>query len=281
VIPGSSAAATYNTTDYGDPRQVALIEAPVAIAVNVNGFTTNNSQSSSGAGSAMQLTTAQVCAIFAGEVKDWSSAAAIAALNSSGTAITQLFYAANIGSGMGASTNVATQYYSSTSPTTLPIHLVYRSDGSGTSFIITNYLKSVCPQLGNATNKYTDIFTSGLPSTDFGVLKTNITNAFTMGGVGAARVADWIGVSGSDAVAQAINNVASSGGTTYSGRIGYLSVDFTQPYQTGSYYPLSAAVQNEALRVAGTLLPASTSGGSNLPTSSGRHRMVPIWRSPA
>ncbi|MCK9914443.1 substrate-binding domain-containing protein [Microbacteriaceae bacterium K1510] len=282
VTVSTSGPVTYDTANFGAPRQVPLIEAPVAIAINTNGFGTNNSAltvSPVVAGQAVQLTTAQICAIFSGAVNNWNATDSIASMNSSGTLGTQVFYAANVGSASGSAVGTPTIYASN-----LPIRVVYRSDGSGTSFIITNYLKSVCPQLdtgpiSSGGNGYSDIFNAtsfgtvalpSLPSTSFGVLISRIN---TVRGINVTSSTynssnPWIGVDGSDAIAQNINNVATDGGsTTYSGRIGYLSVDFTQPYRSsGSYYPLSASVQNEAQRAAGTYLPASTSGGSNLPT---------------
>lgn len=264
VTATGSTTVTYNTAAFGPPIQLPLIEAPVAIAVNTGGMTVKSASTASPAiaGGAIQLTTAQICAIFAGEVTDWNSTASITFINSAGTQATQAFNAANIGQALGTSNANTPVAYSSTS---LPIKVVYRSDSSGTSYIITNYLKSVCPQLGNATNKYAQIFTTGLPSNSFGQLITNINTAFS----GAGRTTNWIGTDGSQNVAQAVNN--SSGGSTYDGRLGYLSADFTQPYlssSVASYAPLSASVQNEALRVtgSGTYLPASSSGGSNAPT---------------
>jgi phosphate transport system substrate-binding protein len=256
---------TYATSTFGAPIQLPLIEAPVAIAINTTGMTVNSSLSS-GPGKAIQLTTAQICAIFSGEVLNWNESKLIASLDSAGAvSTTQAFSDANVGIG------VAAAKYSSAS---LPIQIVFRSDGSGTSYIMTNYLKSVCPQLDNGTNKYATIFgASNLPSTSFTQLRNNINAQFS------GRTTNWVGTDGSQNVAQAINNVATSGSgsdpvITYSGRIGYLSADFTQPYlstSTATYAPLSASVQNEDLRANGFYLPPSTIGEPNFiaPTPAG------------
>ncbi|WP_371425219.1 substrate-binding domain-containing protein [Tardiphaga sp.] len=256
VTATGSVTTTYATAAFGAPIQLPLIEAPVAIAINTNTLTVKSASSTpSNAGGAIQLSTAQICAIFSGAVTNWNSTGSISFINSSGALSTQAFNAANIGGGSSA----AVAY----SGSSLPIKVVHRSDGSGTSFIITNYLKSVCPQLDDGSNKYAQIFTGSLPSNSFSQLIANINAAFP----GAGRTTNWVATDGSQNVAQAINN--SSGGSTFNGRIGYLSADFTQPYlsaSVASYAPLSASVQNEALRVAGTYLPAASSGGSNAPT---------------
>jgi len=242
--------ATYSVANYGNPIQLPLIEAPVAVAINVNNDSfiwSIQSQSSnpSDPGGAVQLSTAQVCAIFSGTVKDWSddptTGTDIVRLNSTGTQVTEKFAASNVTS--GSSTPVA---YAGSS---LPITLVYRSDGSGTSFIITNYLKNNCPQLGNSTNKYAAIFgAANLPSTTF---KNLIDNIKTATGTDVLNTTynggnPWLGVNGSDNVQATINN-----DDAHKGRIGYLSNDFAQPYATSTSAPWSASIQNEDQRAAG------------------------------
>lgn len=239
-------SVTYATAAFGAPIQLPLIEAPVSIAVNTNGMTVNSaSPTASDPGSAIQLTTAQLCAIFSGEVTDWNDNKQIAWIDNAGNLGLQAFSDANVGIGTGPSLYSATP---------LPIRVVYRADGSGTSYIMTNYLKSVCPQLDNGSNNYAAIFgATNLPSTAFSQLMSNIPSG---------RTANWIGTDGSQNVAQAISN-ATTGPTSYSGRIGYLSADFTQPYldfAVAAYSPQSASLQNEDLRLAGVYLPPSTSG---------------------
>ena len=63
----------------------------------------------------------------------------------------------------------------------------------------------------------------------------------------------WVGASGSGNVAAAINNNSAN-----SGRIGYLSNDFTKAYAASSTAPLSASIQDEALRAHGVNHPGDT-----------------------
>ncbi len=273
VASAAAPTAVYNSTSWGEPLQLPLVEAPVAIAINTNGvggvsWNVKSKTSTRQAGGAIQLTTAQICAIFSGTVTDWNSTAPIAALNAAGAVVSQAFNDANIGSGGSGAPGTAAPYVNGS----LPIVVVFRNDSSGTSFILTNYLKSACPQLTNGTNKYDVIFGKtnstyvglpSLPNNAFANLRTRIQI------VTGNTTSNWVPADLSQGVAASINNVATSGATTYAGRIGYLSADFTYPYQLNSlvtYTPDSASVQNEDQRVAGTLLPASTSGGANPPT---------------
>ncbi|WP_400768658.1 substrate-binding domain-containing protein [Methylosinus sporium] len=234
----ANGTVTFAVANFGAPIQLPLFEAPVAIAINApasgTGVWTIHSQGTrSAAGGAIQLSTAQVCAIFSGLVKDWSSTANIPYLKNDGTTGVEAFDASN-------TPGTAVPYTSSTTP----IDVVYRSDGSGTSFIFTNYLKAVCPLL-DPTNAYgyTSIFsTSNLPNVNFSNLIGNI-NAVR----GASATSNWIGASGSDAVAAAISNYTSA--STWAGRIGYLSNDFVTPQNTASTAPNGASVQNDYLRL--------------------------------
>jgi len=263
VTAAASAPVNYSTAKYGQPIQIPAAEVPVAIAVNVATTTaatwtirsalSPNTQ----AGGAIQLSAAQLCAIFSGTVRDWHSAASIAYLTSSGAVSSQLFDADNT----NATTHTGTPYTN----VSLPITVAYRSDGSGTSFIITNYLAAVCPLLdtigtGNPPSNYTKIFTgvgrttgatANLPSTSFANLIANIK---TVTGTDVTTGANpWIGGSGSGAVAAAINNNSAN-----SGLIGYLSNDFTKAYSASSTAPLSASIQDEHLRASGVNHPGDS-----------------------
>jgi ABC-type phosphate transport system substrate-binding protein len=278
VAAAVSTTVNYSTLKYGQPIQIPAAEVPVAIAVNVaapakgawniRSALSPNTQ----AGGAIQLSSAQLCAIFSGAVRDWSSVAAIANLTSSGGVATvgsQLFDADNT-----STTIHAGAAYTSAS---LPITVAFRSDGSGTSFIITNYLAAVCPLLDNGTNNYLKIFTgvgatypsgvesitvngatvnvskasssaSNLPNNSFANLIANI-KAVT----GTDVSTSWVGASGSGAVAAAINNNSAN-----SGLIGYLSNDFTKAYSTSVTAPLSASIQDEHLRSSGVNHPGDS-----------------------
>uniref|UniRef100_Q07N74 PBP domain-containing protein n=1 Tax=Rhodopseudomonas palustris (strain BisA53) TaxID=316055 RepID=Q07N74_RHOP5 len=278
VTTAAAGNATYQSASWGEPLQLPLIEAPVAIALNVKGMTINSGATPSGspttldAGGAIQLTTAQLCAIFAGAVRDWGtsgtstpdSSTPIAWRDTAGnlSPTQQLFQDANVGNGV----STAAPYASGS----LPITVVFRSDGSGTSYIVTNYLKSACTQLDTGTgaggNRYAMIFNqSNLPSTSFSNLISNINAAFPL----ENRTANWIGANLSQGVAQAVDNEGNSTGSTKNGRIGYVSSDFTQPYQLATnvpFTPLSASIQNEDQRAANIVLPDPNSGSGNPPT---------------
>jgi ABC-type phosphate transport system substrate-binding protein len=267
IATSGSTTVTYDPAVYGPAIQLPTIEAPVAIAINTNndsGIWAIQSALSPAtkAGSAIQLATAQLCAIFSGQVSDWSSVAAIAALDKNGGVLAgENFSSANTAAG------VAAQAYTTSS---LPIRVVFRSDGSGTSFIITNYLASSCPQLDtDGTKNYAKIFTgigvngattANLPNTTFANLISNI-NAVT----GSTTVTStWIGANGSGAVAAAVSNDSAN-----SGRIGYVSADFTQPYSAASTAPRSASVQNENLRGQGVYHPGDLGKTFVAPTPDG------------
>jgi ABC-type phosphate transport system substrate-binding protein len=269
---GDTQNFTYTTGNWGQPIQVPAFEVGVAIAVNVNGSTlTINSQIQDGSGNivpggAIQLTQGQLCAIFSGLVTDWNSTASIPTFFSDGTTsalATQPFDYANVGNGISIA-----QPYSSSS---LPIKVVFRSDGSGTSFILTNYLKAVCPALdtvGGTTFGYSAIFgASNLPSTNFSVLKTNIDNYVPGPGQPTHSTANFVGATASGGVAATVSTASAQ-----AGYLGYVSSDFTSPYAinvtgvpagsttaTTVPAPLEASLQNEGQRGALTDTPDPTS----------------------
>jgi len=261
VAAAASTTVTYNTATFGQPVQLPVAEVPAAIAVNVATTTaatwtirsalSPNTQ----AGGAIQLSAAQLCAIFSAQVRDWHSHASIARLVT-GTTVpsTQFFDDDN--------TDSTHHTFLSYTSANLPITVVYRSDGSGTSFIITNYLAAVCPLLDNGTNNYAKIFTgvsrtvgatANLPSTSFSTLIANIKTVTGVDVTVAGTFPAWVGASGSDNVALAINNNSAN-----SGRIGYLSNDFTKAYSGLSTAPLSASIQNENLRANGVNHPGDS-----------------------
>ncbi len=253
VAVGTSSPVSFNVAAWGNPVQLPAFEVPVAIPVNVNStLLTINSQIKSGGaivtGGAIQLSSAQLCAIFSGLVTDWNSVATIPTLSSTGTVVNQAFNYTNVGNGVGTA-----QPYASAS---LPISVAYRSDGSGTSFIITNYLKAVCPLIDPTdTYKYKSIFgAANLPSTSFSNLISNIAAARGNGPWNAASTVAgaWAGSSGSGGVQAAVGTAAAQ-----AGRIGYVSGDFVKPYAIATNAPYAASVQNEAQRIAGVTTPAT------------------------
>jgi phosphate transport system substrate-binding protein len=263
--------AVYDATKFGQPIQLPLFEAPVAVALNVpaNGTSnwTINSQNATitAPGGAIQLSTAQVCAVFSGLVTDWADASTvIPTLNADGSNGTQLFFDDNTfaagaagAPGAGATVYVPTPVPPVPGPVA-PITVVYRSDGSGTSFIFTNYLKTVCPLLDPAdAYKYQSIFNqANLPNNSFANLVSNIASARGVSVTAPGYNVDnngvghpWVGASGSDAVAAEISNAVNDPSKT--GRIGYLSNDFVAPYNNRANAPASASLQNDSQRASG------------------------------
>ncbi len=278
---GTSAAASFNTAAVGAPIQLPAMEVPVAIAVNtansVSGVTWTNQSALSPntqAGGAIQLSTAQLCAIFSATVTDWhDTSSLIPYLDQNGVQQFQHFYDDNTN---GALTPVA---YTSGR---LPIKVVYRADEAGASYILTNYLASACPLLDpTGTYNYKKIFTgvgvggsttANLPSSMF---RNLVDNILTVKGQTDHEHHDpfdvdddedrpdprWITAMGSNHEALKIGT-----GGLFAGRIGYLSADFTQPYATtvteeiagttiSAPAPLSASIQNQRQRVLGVYHP--------------------------
>jgi ABC-type phosphate transport system substrate-binding protein len=259
----TTSTVAYNVANLGQPVQLPLFEAPVAVAVNlprvsgnaiatVNGvrWTIKSQNSITAPGGRIQFSTAQVCAIFSGLVTNWNSTASIPYLKANGTTGTESFAAANTwhASHALAGTAGGTPYAN----VSAPITVVFRSDGSGTSFIFTNYLKTVCPLLDPTdTYGYKTIFsTSDLPNNSFQKLIDKVTAKR-----GSAPA--WIGASGSDAVAAGIGNSAAQ-----YGRIGYLSNDFVAPYNpVTATRPHAARLQNDYQRSVGVYHPGDSISG--------------------
>jgi ABC-type phosphate transport system substrate-binding protein len=268
ITAASSAAVTYNTAALGQPVQAPVLQVPVAIAVNVHNpakGATWNIQSAltpnTQPGGAIQLSTAQLCAIFSDTVTDWGdTATVIPYLDQNGIQQLQHFYDDNTNGSITPAAYVKGH---------LPIKVIYRADDAGTSYILTNYLANACPLLDpNGAYNYKKIFTgvgiggaktANLPSAKYSQLIYNIRavkghNTVDLydaagGAIGGAHAAIKIGADASRA-----------------GRIGYLSPDFTQPYATTvtesvgdsddySAAPLSASIQDEYQRENGVYHP--------------------------
>jgi ABC-type phosphate transport system substrate-binding protein len=281
----SSTVASYNTAAVGAPIQVPVMEVPVAIAVNTANkssrvaFTSQSALSpNTQAGGAIQLSASQLCAIFSATVTDWADTTTlIPFLDKTGVQQFEHFFDDNTN---GTLTPVAYANHR------LPIKVVYRTDESGSTFNITNYLANLCPLLDPTdTFKYKEIFTGvgitqggtvtttpNLPSSTFANLIDNIQavkgNSYHDTLDVDADFADddlhWIGADSANQQAIKISTDAK-----HSGRIGYLSTEFTQPYATtvteeiGSNMvsapaPLSASIQNERQRLLGVYHPGQT-----------------------
>ncbi len=296
IAAGTSAAASFNTATVGAPIQIPALEVPITIAVNTaNSVTganwTNQSALSPNtqAGGAIQLSAAQLCAIFSATVTDWhDTTTLIPYLDANGVQQFQHFYDDNTN---GTLTPVA---YTSAR---LPIKVVYRSDDAGASYILTNYLANLCPLLDpTGTYNYKKIFTgvgagsnttANLPSSTFRNLLDNIQavkgaaehdhhDTYDVDDASDRPDPRWINAEGANQQALKIGT-----GSLFAGRIGYLSADFTQPYaQTvteeiagvtiSAAAPLSASIQNEVQRFLGVYHPGQTDVEGNAQTSFGR-----------
>jgi ABC-type phosphate transport system substrate-binding protein len=140
------------------------------------------------------------------------------------------------------------------------ITVVYRSDGSGTSFLFLNHLATVCtgasaPPAGvtlSATTNFATIF----PTTASGIFTTPVT----ISGVTYYTPSNFVGESGSGGIA---NYLSSLSGTTVTSATAYLTPDFT------TIDPKSNAVlsngQASALVVAGVI--NASNGTSYTPTN--------------
>ena len=256
TLKAATAVSTYASTVYGRPIQIPAFEVNVAIPVNVNSMTVNSQVKSGGTivqGGAIQLTAGQLCAIFSGLVTNWNSATTIPYLDAAGNQKTAPFYYANVPAATAGPYSAAS----------LPITVVFRSDGSGTSFILTNYLHAVCPLLDSGNDfGYQSIFGALAPTNNF----TDLINKIiaVRGTTGpwytstTVTTGAWLPRSGSNAVAAEISDTAGK-----AGYIGYVSSDFTKPYSTNVFgtstpAPHAASVQNEDNRINGVEIPTST-----------------------
>lgn len=171
--------------------QIPTFATPVTVAFNTK-------QAANGQ---IQFTDAQLCGIFSGKITTWNDAALGGGV---------LYNAATNPSG------VATRG----TPPTGTIFVKYRTDGSGTTFLLTQHLAAVC----NASN-------------------SNITftanKAFANLFPGATPPANFAGASGSQSVSTAISGTPNS--------LGYLSPDFTRIASANAgitTFPLVASVKN-------------------------------------
>ncbi len=158
------------------PSMGVGISFPVVNAkVTQNGATALNKPVAGG----IALTDSDLCGIFSGKITDWSK------------------------------TSVAR------SVTAGPITVVYRNDGSGTSFLLLNHFSD--PSVCTSTNS--NFVLPIVPSTTF-------TDVFTKNNV--AVPANFVGQKGSSGVASYLNNhTGVAGAPTVTSAIGYVSPDFT------------------------------------------------------
>jgi phosphate transport system substrate-binding protein len=181
-VPLSTGSTALQT--YGNADVVPTMGVPVAIAYNASGTGLPSGQT-------LNLSTAALCGIFTGTVTMWND---------------PTIEAANPGVTFAA----------------VPITVVVRSDGSGTTFITSNELDQICPTFASVTG---------------GVgLGSGTTTTGTVAPIWGTNGGTFVQEKGSGGVQGEIEATA--------GTIGYLSVNYVQPF-AGSSAPLAAAVENK------------------------------------
>ncbi|MGJ5182160.1 hypothetical protein ACQR16_19235, partial [Bradyrhizobium oligotrophicum] len=191
----------------------------------------------------------------------------------------------------------AAQAYVSNS---LPIQVAFRSDGSGSSYILTNFLANSCPQLDvDGSHNYAKIFTgvgvtfpstavtlnnqvsgtttttvaaktnasaANLPSTTFANLIANIK---AVKGVDVSTgTGGWLAGNGTGDVAKSVSSTAQDARGNYlGGRIGYVGNNFAKPYNPADGAPVSASIQNDEQRSRGIYHPDQESFIAPTPAS--------------
>jgi len=191
-VGGVAAGAGQGKAQGGQLIQIPTIGTPVTIPVHAGNPSVNGS---------LTFTDAQLCGIFSGQITSWTD------------------------SKLSGVYSGSSRYRPSGN-----ITVVYRSDGSGTSALLTSHLNAVCS-----------------PSQTGGVsFPAGGTQTFTT--VFGSVPSGFVGASGSGGVASAI--------AANAGSVGYISPDYTQvPSQNSgnSSFPVVAAVVNGTTHAA--LLP--------------------------
>jgi ABC-type phosphate transport system substrate-binding protein len=199
LIP--SDITTYNTVSaghWGAPIQVPALITTITVPFNPTAGWNPKGKLLPGGSSTVNLSTKTLCGIFTGAITNWNDPAITA-------------------------DNKNTQLGSGT------INVIYRSDGSGSTFLFTNALLNQC-----------SLTTHPIPAqwiADNGGSTTNSNNNFFINVNAAGHLpANFTGASGGSAVRTAI------AGST--GAIGYLSPDFVAPIISGGL--LTANLQTYA-----------------------------------
>ncbi len=157
--------------------------------VTANGATTAHRAVAGG----LVLTDTDLCGIFSGSITNWNATSAFTTSSKPAAGQTNI---------PGAFT------------------VVYRSDGSGTSFLLLNHLAAVCNSTNSAFPNATASSSGITPSTTF-------TSVFTNNATGVTTVpSNFLGESGSGGVANTLSNYNTMV-PTLTNAIGYLSPDYT------------------------------------------------------
>jgi ABC-type phosphate transport system substrate-binding protein len=199
--PTGSQFANPNDT-FGAMIQIPALVAPVAIAYKPTYTNSAGTSFPLNNGNDIELTQEQYCKVFAGQITNWKQ----------------------IGTSLKATNDPDTA-----SAFSVPLHVVVRSDSSGTSSLFTRHLATVCGSAGLSPNPFT-----GSVSTYANLNINGLYSADQSSGVAAAIAA---------------NN----------GGIGYVGLDYVGTYgqNTGSDYGLKAAKLRNSANVFVAPSPAS------------------------
>ncbi len=253
VTPATGQFANPAAT-YGAMVQIPLLITPITVAyspvykkvLNADGTVTSykfNISATANKG-ALRLDLPTYCKIFNGQITNWNDPA-IAVLNGKKVTVAK------------TATKAAYSYYTpindpadpdagaivnGTNNFSLPIELVGRSDGSGTTSIFSRALAAQCTGLTGVTNNYPDaastlpsgMISSSQPATPGSGLYTTKK--------GSGGVATY--------VAFTATPTGSAGSEVTSGKLTYLSPDYVGPVNT-TYGLAYAALQNYANAAAG------------------------------
>jgi ABC-type phosphate transport system substrate-binding protein len=170
-----------------------------------------------GGSSNLDLSTNTWCGIFTGAITDWSD------------------------SEIKADNNGRTLVDGPVNGNTHPITVVYRSDGSGTTFLESNALINQC---NNGAHPSTHPIPSNWLSASGNNATAGNTKFFINVAAGPGLPSNFVGQSGSKALRDFVHD--------NNGSVGYVSTDFVLPVDTSAKTVKSANLQTWASFVAGT-----------------------------
>src|SRR5262249_14419411 len=197
---------------FGPLIMVPSLATPIALAISPDTASALNilSATPTGGTSGLTFSRAGYCKVLTGQITDWSST-------------DPDFISQNLDSGGNP------QPFSTTS---LPLNVVYRSDSSGTTFLLTQHMTAIQTACGSS-------------------IYTGASQTMPSGFTGLPNV---IGASGSEGVEAAIL------GPSNLGNIGYLSPDFTAQAAVGGHTAVTANLVNTAGNVEPPSPDATTAG---------------------
>jgi ABC-type phosphate transport system substrate-binding protein len=226
----ASQVSSYNSahqTTWGPAFQLPTLVVGIALPFNNSGLTFNNAIPAGGS-SGFNLSRTNMCGIFSGNITDWSD--------------TRL-----------ASDNGGTP----PSSTSMQIKVIFRHDGSGTTFIASNSMVDQCSMTSYPIP--TSWYPAGTPVSAAGNTSFFI-NAYT-NGVLPANFYDEENVNGNNYGSGSTGIADAVGATT--GAISYLSPDFVQPFSVPGHVASPAPNLENQYNVThgtGVFLPPTAAG---------------------